>query len=540
MPHPRRLKYLLLRMALLLFTVSAMVCLTASLLFLLAPTASLSLSLPARLQQALPAYLQTDHRGWYAASSMLVGDETLKRSNEKTSQKEKKWDQLYHLGGNGPWIPMVDGVVEGGIAVPEGCEVDMIHMLSRHGERYPTASSGARMVDLVTRIKDSPGVPSGPLAFLNTWEFFSETAADFEQLTHTGPYAGVLEAFTTGVKLATRYAHLKANISAAAPTYLWASDSTRVIDTARHFAAGFFGLESPAAKVVVISEDADRGGDTLTPGDTCTNYVTDATHGHDYGAAQLALFQSTYLPALSARLSPHAGVTLTPDEVYSMQEMCGFELLVRGTSPWCSVFTHADWRNFEYARDLLHYYRAGPGNPYARAMGWLWLNATTHLLTEGPAAAGPVYASFVHDGDVVPMLAALGLFDEPGSAEGLPATHVRTPRRWATSQIVPMGGRIILERLTCRSDGDEAERFVRFNVNDGIVALDGCSDGPGGSCGLGRFGEYVEKRGEQAGRFALVCGLSSEAPTTLGFLRQPGYGGREQSAGKKKRAGWWG
>ena len=87
----------------------------------------------------------------------------------------------------------------------------------------------------------------------------------FEKLTTTGPYAGVLEAFTTGVKLATRYGHLW-NYTVHNVTHLWAGDSGRVVDTARHFSAGFFGLDSPAAKVIAISEAADRGGDTLTPG----------------------------------------------------------------------------------------------------------------------------------------------------------------------------------------------------------------------------------------------------------------------------------
>ena len=69
-----------------------------------------------------------------------------------------------------------------------------------------------------------------------------------------------------------------------------------------------------------------------------------------------------------------------------MQEMCGFETLVRGSSPWCDVFSHEDWRNFEYARDVIHYYRAGSGNPFGAVMGWLWLNATANLLEAGPGA----------------------------------------------------------------------------------------------------------------------------------------------------------
>lgn len=101
----------------------------------------------------------------------------------------------------------------------------------------------------------------------------------------------------------------------------------------------------------------------------------------------LARFQETYIPAIAQRL-----ITENPElsklentEVYSMQEMCGSETMVRGSSPWCNVFTEDDWRSFEYARDVIHYYRAGPGNPYAGAMGWLWLNATTNLLRAGPS-----------------------------------------------------------------------------------------------------------------------------------------------------------
>lgn len=108
----------------------------------------------------------------------------------------------------------------------------------------------------------------------------------------------------------------------------------------------------------------------------------------------LLQYRATYLPAIAARLEADApGLNFTDSEVYSMQEMCGFEMIVRGVSPWCAVFKHHEWRAFEYARDVIHYYRAGPGNKYARAMGWLWLNATAHLLAEGPRAAGPLYFS---------------------------------------------------------------------------------------------------------------------------------------------------
>src|SRR5207247_4216020 len=112
----------------------------------------------------------------------------------------------------------------------------------------------------------------------------------------------------------------------------------------------------------------------------------DLEKGHNYGAKMLEKFRATYLGKISDRLhKQNPQIRFNDSEIYSMQEMCGFETLVRGSSKWCNVFTHEDWLNFEYARDVIHFYRAGPGNPYGPAMGWLWLNATANLLRDGPS-----------------------------------------------------------------------------------------------------------------------------------------------------------
>ncbi|KAL7273602.1 hypothetical protein RUND412_003527 [Rhizina undulata] len=494
-----------------------MICLLASLVFLLNPQATYSL--PEGLQKVLPSYLQSDHNGWWGDLDSKAASAT------HGSGQPGDWNILYHLGGNGPWVEKVDEIVPGGIKVPDGCEVDMVHMMSRHAERFPTKNAGARMIQFVNRVKDT-GVPlKGDLEFLNDWEYISEVPSKHhEQLTTTGPYSGILEAFTTGVKLSTRYQHLW-NDTVDGKTLLWASDCDRVIDTARYFSAGFFGLESESAKLVIVSEAPDKAGDTLTPGDTCKNYVEDEQFGHNYGYEMLYKFRATYLGDIAKRLEiQNPGFNFSDAEVFSMQEMCGFETTVRGRSKWCDVFTKDEWLKFEYARDVIHYYRAGPGNKYAKAMGWLWLNATANLIQEGPESAGPLYFSFVHDGDIVPMLASLGLFED---AYDLTVDHVYSERKWKTSQITPMGGRILLERLSCPSSSpeiDENEIYVRFNVNDGIVALDGCSDGPGGSCSLNAFMEHVKRRGEIGGDFREVCGLPEDAVDRLTFLRQPRKG----------------
>lgn len=231
---------------------------------------------------------------------------------------------------------------------------------------------------------------------MNNWAYFTDDPSkDFEQLTATGPYAGTLEAFTTGVRFRTRYEHLLPRNS---KTRVWASDSERVIQTARYFSSGLFGLDwekAGTAELEIIPETLDRRADTLTPGDTCLRYLDDTSEGHDKGVNMLSRFHEVYIPAIAERLSSkeqNPNIKFSNLEIFSMQEMCGFETIVRGSSPWCDVFDENDWDNFEYARDIIHYYRAGPGTPYAGAMGWLWLNATTTLLRRGPEAGAMFFS----------------------------------------------------------------------------------------------------------------------------------------------------
>lgn len=45
------------------------------------------------------------------------------------STTHENWDILYHLGGNGPWIPKVDGVYGDELSIPEGCHIEQVHMV---------------------------------------------------------------------------------------------------------------------------------------------------------------------------------------------------------------------------------------------------------------------------------------------------------------------------------------------------------------------------------------------------------------------------
>ena len=129
----------------------------------------------------------------------------------------------------------------------------------------------------------------------------------------------------------------------------------------------------------------------------------------------------------------------------------------------------------------------------------------------------------VHDGDIAPFLEALDILKDPKYDPELPATYRADDRVWRTSSVLPMGGRIILERITCSSiDSDrkpDEGTFIRVNINDKIVPLPYCKTGPGLSCPLDEFNGHVGRRNLEVGNFGEVCGLDGDVGR-ITFLKQ--------------------
>lgn len=114
---------------------------------------------------------------------------------------------LKHTGGIGPYTDRVGYGIDPN--PPEGCPVDQVIMLMRHGERYPDSYSAAKIEPALAKVYAS-GITrwEGDLSFLNEWTSYLSNLAHLEQETFSGPYSGLLDAFKRGSEYSSRYGHL--------------------------------------------------------------------------------------------------------------------------------------------------------------------------------------------------------------------------------------------------------------------------------------------------------------------------------------------
>ena len=139
---------------------------------------------------------------------------------------------LKHVGGLGPYSNRVANGV--GRDPPDGCAVDQVIMLRRHGERYPQAKNGPPIKGTLAKMRTSNTTYTGDLSFFPGWNFYIPDDGLYEMETESGPYNGLLTSYKHGAEYKVRYGHLW-NASSSDPIPVWTGEFERVVQTARKF-----------------------------------------------------------------------------------------------------------------------------------------------------------------------------------------------------------------------------------------------------------------------------------------------------------------
>jgi hypothetical protein len=61
-------------------------------------------------------------------------------------------------------------------------------------------------------------------------------------------------------------------------------------------------------------------------------------------------------------------------------QLCGYETIASGDSPFCHTFTDEEWLDVEYYFDIRWYHAIGYGSDFSPYLGIPWVKTAMHLL----------------------------------------------------------------------------------------------------------------------------------------------------------------
>ena len=255
-------------------------------------------------------------------------------SKDKTDDEGEvggdNFDMLRSWGNLSPWYSVDHGSfgVSGGPETPAGCVVDGVHLLYRHGARYPTEYTAfASPAEFAAKLhkanhgKKGKLKAKGDLTFLNTWTY---------KLGHNvlTPF-GRQQLFDLGVSMRLKYGFLlepftdpESHIAPRLPIVRTESQD-RMLASATNFALGFFGWPLDGKVLMEVTVEEKGVNNTLAPYKTCPN---DSMKG-DRGRWYLRKWVEVYLKDAHKRLGTLLeGAKLEYEDVYVMQLLCAYEV----------------------------------------------------------------------------------------------------------------------------------------------------------------------------------------------------------------------
>ncbi|KAH7910544.1 histidine phosphatase superfamily [Hygrophoropsis aurantiaca] len=432
-----------------------------------------------------------------------------KLHESKDSKKDHKGDfnLLRNWGNLSPWYSVGKGAfgIDSGPEPPETCRITGLHLLHRHGARYPTSwASFGGPASFAGKLHKyaADWEATGKLSFLNDWTY----KLGEEVLT---PF-GRQQLFDLGVSMRLKYGFLLKNFTETNTIPVFRTESQdRMLASAMNFAIGFFGYPFDGQYQQQITIEANGFNNTFAPYETCPN--AKAHNKADRSLTYVKEWTSIYLHHAHKRLQHHIpGFNLTIEDVYTMQKLCAYETVAIGYSKFCELFTEEEWEGFNYSLDLTFWYDSAFGSPVARVQGLGYIQELVARLTETPIEVHnsstnatlhtpesfpfghSLYVDATHEVVVLNVITALNLSTFAASGP-LPSDHIPKHRSFKVSEIAPFATNVQFQLLACES---EPGPQIRIIINDGVAPLHGIKTCPENKHGLCSVDAFVEGQKE--------------------------------------------
>ncbi|KAK4506262.1 hypothetical protein PRZ48_004227 [Zasmidium cellare] len=429
---------------------------------------------------------------------------------------------IYQLQGQlSHYFPNTRGFGVDEYPLPEGAEITQLHMIHRHGSRYPEIGTPAVLGKLVNNTGKFNA--TGDLAFLNSWT----NSLGEEILVPVGNQelfdSGVLHQVSAALALVASgtylYGHLYPNDGSKIVARTTTQDRMR--KSAEYFLAGFFGLQwqnNATLEAIIELETGDCNFNNSLSGNTCCpNYYNFRNAG---GKNASVAWQKVYLADAHRRIQSQVpGFNFSIGDIYDLQSLCAYETVSIGYSHFCGLFTYEEWKGYEYGTDLDVTGGNTFASPVGRAVGIGWVEEFKarlqgHLITS-------------HDTNTWSYLTALGLKQ---FAPILPTTHIERDRSQVRSYLTPFGGRVDIEVITAQravprlrqqstpttsSNTSEPVQYIHFLIGQRTVPLHAsyskCPCRDDGWCELGAFLNTTANTLEE-NRYEFACFGEYEEP----------------------------
>ncbi|WDK16850.1 histidine acid phosphatase [Colletotrichum graminicola] len=387
-------------------------------------------------------------------------------------------------------------------AVPAGCKVTFVQVLSRHASRYPKSPEMERAKALLARVRtEVSGRVRPEPSNRETLEILMSNDLiphEFEKLT---PF-GKKEAIDSGRSFFKRYQDLAAHND----PFMRSIDEDRVIETASLWKEGFdqskgYGKTTRGMEIIPTT----KGFNNSLHYGGCPAFDRTVSKIHTSTAMQWMNRNFEQIIARMNRQLP--GVYFAPADIQRLMRLCPTNTVINGIeSKVCNLFTTEEFRDTEYGNTIGQYYSWGPGNPLGVSQGVGFTNeliarltgrpvvdhtSTNTTLTQNPATFPlnrKIYADFSRSNVLVSIYSAMGLFDGARPLSKTQMTPLAESGGFTMSRLIPFGSRMYVEKLQCR---DEAEEMVRVLLNDRVMPLSSCGADRHGRCKLSNYVESL-------------------------------------------------
>ncbi|OJD29096.1 3-phytase a precursor [Diplodia corticola] len=419
------------------------------------------------------------------------------------------------MGHLTPYTPNPDGFGIDEYPLPSGTNITQLHMLHRHGERYPTSTDGS--ITLAEKLVNASGTfnATGDLAFLNGWT----NKLGAEILVPVGKQ----HLFDSGTTHYYNYGHLYPNNGSK--IIARSTTQNRMVESAEYFLSGFFGLGWTQNATLELIIEEQNFNNTLAGYYQCNNSNAAVNKGGTNASTEWA---AIYLANATERIQDNIdGLDWTISDSYYAQALCSYETVALGFSHFCSLFTYDEWLGFEYSIDLQFAGGYGYQSPTGRAVGIGYVSEIlarlNHHLIDTPTAQvnvtldnstttfpldQPLNLDFSHDTNIMSILTAFGLKQFAGF---MPADGYKADRELIVSHMEPFAARLDIEVIQAphpvlpERGGSDAynstggpTKYIHFVLNQRTVPLHAsfaeCERRDDGWCELETFMEVQKTK----------------------------------------------